>query len=252
MIPQWLLAGFWGWLAGSALLLGAMGGYFFRISRRWIAAVMAFGSGVLISALSIDLMQEAYRTGGFAASAGGFLGGAAAYTAANWALSRLGARHRKRSGGQQAEEAERPGSGLAIAIGALLDGIPESMVIGLSMIEGGRVSLVAVVAIFMSNLPEGLSSSAGMKRAGRSRAYIFGIWGGIAFLSGLAALGGFSVFHGLPNEAVAATTAIGAGAILAMLADTMIPEAFEEARDFAGLITVVGFLASFALSKWGD
>ena len=251
MIPRWLLAGLWGWLAGSALLLGALGGYFLRISSRWIAAVMAFGSGVLISALSLDLMQDSYRKGGFASAAGGFLGGAAAYTAANWAISRRGARHRKRSGNQQAEESERPGSGLAIAIGALLDGIPESIVIGLSMIGGGRVSLVAVVAIFLSNLPEGLSSSAGMKKAGRSRAYVFGIWGGIAFLSGLAALGGFSFFQGLPDEAIAATTAVGAGAILAMLADTMIPEAFEEARDFAGLITVVGFLSSFALSKWG-
>ena len=251
MIPRWLLAGLWGWLAGSALLLGALGGYFLRISSRWIAAVMAFGSGVLISALSLDLMQDAYRKGGFASAAGGFLGGAAAYTAGNWAISSRGARHRKRSGNQQAEESERPGSGLAIAIGALLDGIPESIVIGLSMIGGGRVSLVAVVAIFLSNLPEGLSSSAGMKKAGRSRAYVFGIWGGIAFLSGLAALGGFGFFQGLPDEVIAATTAVGAGAILAMLADTMIPEAFEEARDFAGLITVVGFLASFALSKWG-
>jgi ZIP family zinc transporter len=251
MMPSWLLAGFWGWIAGSALLMGAAAGYFLRISSRWIAAVMAFGSGVLISALTLDLMEEAYRKGGFASTAGGFLGGAAAYTAANWALSRRGARHRKRSGKQQSEESQHPGSGMAIAVGALLDGIPESIVIGLSMIGGGRVSFVAVVAIFLSNLPEGLSSSAGMKKAGRSGAYVFGIWGGIAFISGVAALGGFSLFRGLPAGVVAATTAVAAGAILAMLADTMIPEAFEEARDFAGMITVTGFLASFALSKWG-
>jgi ZIP family zinc transporter len=249
MIPRWLSAGLWGWFAGSALLLGAGGGYFLRISSRWIAAVMAFGAGVLISALSLDLMEEACRKGGLLSTAAGFLGGAAAYTAANRFLSRRGARHRKRSGTQQPEESKHPGSGLAIAVGALLDGIPESIVIGLSIIGGGRVSLVAVAAIFLSNLPEGLSSSVGMKKAGRSRAYIFGIWGGIAFISGLAALGGYGLFRSLPQEPVAATMAVAAGAILAMLTDTMIPEAVEEARDFAGLITVAGFLAAFALSR---
>jgi len=249
-IPTWLLAGFWGWLAGSALLIGALAGYYVRLSGRLIAGIMAFGSGVLISALSLDLMEEAYQKGGFPSAAGGFLAGAAVYTAANWVLSHRGARHRKRSGHLQAGESGHPGSGLAIAVGALLDGVPESIVIGLGMIEGGRVSTVAVVAFVLSNLPEGLSSAAGMRKAGRSASYVFAVWGGIAAISGLAALGGYGLFRSLPVEAVAATTAVGAGAILAMLADTMIPEAFEEARDFAGLITVLGFLASFAVSKW--
>jgi len=142
-------------------------------------------------------------------------------------------------------------SGAAIAVGALLDGIPESIVIGLSMLGGGKVSMVAVAAIFLSNVPEGLSSAAGMKKAGRSATYIFGIWGGIALASGVSALAGYTVFEGFSNEVVAATTAVAAGAILAMLADTMIPEAFQEAHDFAGLITVAGFLSAFALSKMG-
>src|SRR5205823_1453242 len=113
------------------------------------------------------------------------------------------------------------------------------------------VSTVAVAAIFLSNVPEGLSSAAGMKKAKRPAAYVFGIWGGIALASGLASLLGYTVFQHFPPGVVAATTAIAAGAILAMLVDTMIPEAFDVARDFAGLITVAGFLAAFALSKLG-
>jgi ZIP family zinc transporter len=249
MIPIWLQAGFWGWVAGSALLLGAAIGYFARVPQRLIAAIMAFGGGVLISALSFDLMDEAYKRGGFDSTAIGFVGGALVYTAANWFLSRQGAKHRKRSGDHQAQENEDGGGGMAIAVGALLDGIPESIVIGVSMIKGGAVSTVAVIAIFMSNLPEGLSSSAGMKRAKRSAGYIFGVWAGIALISGIAALVGYTLFSRFSEEVIAATTAVAAGAILAMLADTMIPEAFAEAHEFAGLITVVGFLAAFILTK---
>jgi ZIP family zinc transporter len=138
---------------------------------------------------------------------------------------------------------------MAIAVGALLDGIPESAVIGLSLLHGGAVSSVAVAAIFLSNIPEGLSSAVGMKRAGRSAAYVFGVWTGIAVISGLAALAGYAVFRYTSPSLVAATTAVAAGAILAMLVDTMIPEAFEEEHSLAGLITVAGFLAAFVLTK---
>src|SRR5919199_5807603 len=123
-MPTWLQAGFWGLVAGSALVLGAAAGYLARVPQRLIAAIMAFGGGVLISALAFDLMDEAYQRGGFDSTAIGFLGGAAIYTAANWYLSRRGAKHRKRSGDQQPSESDDSGSGLAIAIGALLDGIP--------------------------------------------------------------------------------------------------------------------------------
>ncbi|WP_338768269.1 ZIP family zinc transporter [Massilia sp. METH4] len=246
-IALWAQAGFWGFVAGAALLLGAAVGYWVAVPQRVIAGIMAFGSGVLISALSFDLMDEAFRQGGFNATAIGFLGGAVVYTAANRLLAAHGARHRKRSSGRQSTE----GSGTALALGALMDGIPESIVIGLSLLKGGAVSTVAVAAVFLSNIPEGLSSAAGMKRAGRSVQYIFAIWGGIALASSAAALVGYSVFQRFSAEVVAATTAVAAGAILAMLVDTMIPEAFEETHDYAGLITVGGFLAAFALSKLG-
>lgn len=250
-VPMGLQAALWGLLAGGALLIGAAVAWFVRVPQRLIAGIMAFGAGVLISALAFELMDEAYRRGGFGATAIGFVGGAAIYTAANWLLARYGARHRKRSQDQQPSESEDSGSGMAIAVGALLDGIPESIVIGLSPLQGGAVSTVAVAAIFLSNIPEGLSSAAGMRRAGRSAPYVFGVWGAIALASGVAAWVGYAVFRDFPAEIVAATTATAAGAILSMLVDTMVPEAFEHAHDATGLITVFGFLAAFTLSKMG-
>lgn len=242
-------AGLWGLLSGSALVLGAATAFLVKIPQRIVAGVMAFGSGVLISTVAFELMDEAYKRGGFDSTSAGFLAGAAVYTAANAYLSGQGAKHRKRSGQQQPNEGEDGGSGLAIAVGALLDGVPESMVIGLSLLGGGGVSLVTVAAVFLSNVPEGLSSAAGMRRAGRPAAYIFGVWGAIALASGFAAFLGCFLFDGASPEWIAATNAVAAGAILAMLADTMMPEAYEDAHNYAGMITALGFLVAFVLSK---
>ena len=247
-----LQAGLWGLLSGSALLIGALVGWFAPLPRRVVAGIMAFGAGVLISALSFELMDEAWQRGGFGPVAGGFLAGALTYTLCNFALSAWGARHRKRSTAEHREKdtANNPNNGGALAIGALLDGIPESIVIGVSLLKGGAVGWVAVVAVFLSNLPEGLSSAAGMRKEGKSALYVFSLWAGIALSAGVAALLGNIGFAGLPPEAIAATQAVAAGAILAMIVDTMVPEAFEGTHDFAGLIAVMGFLVAFMLSRW--
>src|SRR5919112_1629492 len=195
-MPIWLQAGLWGLIAGGALVLGAAIAWWVRVPPRIIAGIMAFGAGVLISALAFELVDEAVREGGPTATAIGFIAGASVYVAANALLDRRGARHRKRSGDQQPSEDEQSGSGAAIAIGALLDGIPESVVLGLSLLGGGGVGTAVLVAIFISNLPEGLSSAAGMKNAGRSAGYVFGVWGGIAVASGLAAMLGCLLLEG--------------------------------------------------------
>jgi zinc transporter, ZIP family len=250
-MPTWLQAGLWGLIAGGALVIGAAVAWWIRVPPKIIAGIMAFGAGVLISALAFELVEEAVRQGGAVATTIGFIAGAIVYVAANALLDRHGARHRKRSGDQQPSEDEQSGSGAAIAIGALLDGIPESVVLGIGLLGGGGVSLSVLAAVFISNVPEGLSSAAGMKSKGRSAGYVFGVWCAIAVVSALAALAGAALLGGAPPELIAVITAVAAGAILTMIADTMIPEAFERTRTWTGVITVVGFLVAFAIDVAG-
>ena len=227
----------WGLLAGSALLLGALIGWYVNPSRKITAAVMAFGSGVLMSAIAFDLMDEAAESGGLLATSTGFLLGATFFTAGAMLLSRTQLR-----GGKEGAAAA------AIALGATFDGIPEAIVIGLSVVQGAGVSLPIVIAIFLSNVPEGMSSATGLKAAGYSRAATFGLWAGIALMCASASLIGYTLFDGAAPEYAAIAQGVAAGAMLAMIADTMIPEAFDEQHDAAGLITALGFLVAFLLS----
>ena len=204
---------------------------------------MALGAGVLVSSVAFELMDKAYKMGGLDAAAAGLLLGAAVFYVADREVNRRGGERRKNAGDRQG------GSAAAIAIGALLDGIPESAAIGISLIEGGGVGIALVAAVFLSNVPEGLSSAAGMKRAGRSPAYVLGLWGAVTLASTLAALLGYLFLAGASGNVVAAIQSFAAGAILTMLASTMMPEAYEEGGPVVGIVTTVGFLLAFFLSR---
>jgi ZIP family zinc transporter len=241
-----LEAGFWGFVGGASLLIGALLGLYVGVPQRVIAIIAAAGAGVLVSSVAFELMEEAYRMGGFRAASIGILLGALAFFTADWAVCYLGGKHRKRSGGQQAG-----GSATAITIGAILDGIPESVAIGVSLIEGGAVGAVMVVAVFLSNVPESLSAASGMKKAGHSPTSILGLWGTVVAICAASALFGYLFLAGAPEELIAAILAFAAGAILTMLASTMFPEAYEEGGHVVGVVTTIGFLVAFVLSRLG-
>lgn len=243
--PVWAQAGLWGLLGGSSLVMGAAVAYLMDLSTRLTAGIMSFGCGILISAVAYDLIFEGFQAAGIRPIVIGAVTGSLAYAAANWAVSRFGGHHRKRSGQQQDQSTS---GGLAIAIGSLLDGIPESIVLGLSLLEGHGVSLAVFAAVFLSNFPEGLSSASGMKKAGRSKRYVFTLWSGIAIISGFAAVAGALLLRHSGAGTVALVQAVAAGALLTMVADTMLPEAVEGEHGAAGFLVVVGLLIAFALS----
>ena len=247
-MPSWSLALLSGAIGGATLLIGAALAWFFRVPPKLTAAVSAFGAGVLISALAYELVAEAADDGGLLPTVLGTLAGAIVFVGADALLSRAGAANRKSSSGSGG------GGGAAIAAGALIDGVPESIVLGLSVAQGGSaaaISVPIVAAVAISNLPEGLSSTAGMKADGRSVRYVFTVWGGIAAASAAAALVGFLVFATAPGAVVAFVTTVAAGAILAMISNTMIPEAFDRDNVLTGLYSVLGFVTAFTLHSLG-
>ncbi|WP_245808187.1 ZIP family metal transporter [Deinococcus hopiensis] len=193
--------------------------------------------------MAFELMDEAFDKGGFGAVSTGLLLGAVTFFLGDLAINRAGGKHRKRSAGQQQD-----GNASAIVLGTLMDGIPESMAIGVSLLAGGKVGWVFLAAVFLSNIPEGLSASAGLKRAGHHPTRILLMWTSIALLSAISAGLGYLFLRGAGPNVTSGIQAFAAGAILTMLSSTMLPEAFEEGGAMIGLATTCGFLAAFTLS----
>ncbi len=237
-----LSAFLWGLLAGASLIIGGLIALFFPISRRLIGLIMAFGAGVLISAVAFELVEEAVRTSaGSGGVASGLFFGALTFYGGDLLIDRLGGAQRKSSSGEQAS-----GSTLPIVLGTVLDGIPESIVLGLSLI-GGSVSISILAAIFISNIPEAIAGTTGLVQACWPRGRIMGMWGAVALLSALSALAGYTVFASAAPSTVAFVQAFAGGALLTMLADSMMPEAFEYGGKEVGLLTTLGFAVAFAL-----
>jgi ZIP family zinc transporter len=242
-----------GMISGGAILLGALLGLYLKIGHKLIAAIMAFGAGVLISALSIDLMNEGFEQSKEPFEMGiAFLAGALVFVLGDYFIDNNGGKFRKSVHGMQQNLSKKDpdeASGGAIFLGTLLDGIPESFVVGASVAAGGAGGFVFIVAVFLSNLPEGMSGTVSMKMSGMSTRHIILLWLGTLIVTVLSAIGGY-LFLGNASPVVnASIMAFASGAILAMLCDTMIPEAFKFGGRFVALITVAGFLLAFMLSK---
>jgi zinc transporter, ZIP family len=238
-----LEAGAWGLIGASSLLIGAVIGLLFRIPGRAIGLILGFGAGTLISAVAFELTEEAYRLGGADTVTLGLALGALSYFAGDEWLARRGAQDRMSM--QREEDAE---TSTALVLGAVLDGIPESAVIGLSLLAGGGVAVPVLAAVFLSNLPESISASTGMRRMGAGNGHVLRVWVAVTLVSGAAAAAGYALLDGASDDWVGLIEAFAGGAVLTMLADTMMPEAFREGGRVAGLFTVLGFALAYLLS----
>jgi len=231
-----------GSVSSAGLLVGAIAGSFSRLRHRRIAMAMSVGAGLLLAGVSLKVAADAIRIAGPVAAALSLLLGAAVFSASNALLTRFGAAYRKRCGEciQQPTESQLPGSGVAISLGNALDAAPEALVLGVAL-HDPVVPLTLVIAFSLGNLPMALSSTAGMRAAGRSYLYIFLLWNAIAIGAAVAIAAGYVGFGSLSQAWPPRLQAFGAGALLAMTVETMIPEAFHNSPRFSGLLAAFGF-----------
>ena len=240
----WLTAALYGFLSASGLLAGAAAGWWLNTHHRTIAGVTAVGVGLLIAVASLYLITSALETVTASMAALGALVGALGFSLLNLLLGRWGAGSRKRCGEciSQPTETEAPGSGQAIAFGSLLDAVPEALIIGATAATAGNgLPPAALVAAFaFGNFAEGLSSTAGMRDAGRGRAYVFLLWSAVALVTAAAAVFGYALFTG-GGAAQGLLESVAAGALIALVVETMTPEAVHGQPRFSGLLAMLGF-----------
>lgn len=234
-----LLAIWWGGLAAGSLLIG----YLLAnrgLSNRTIGMIMGIGAGALISAIAYELVPESVLVGRGMAMA--FALGALAFFVGDWLVDHRGGAARKDITGEQT------GSGAAIFIGTLLDNVPESLILGIGLALGGAVNVAFITAVFISNLPEGVAGTVNLAAAGYSHQRIFWMWVLLVLVSAASAGVGYFLINRRPELDGLYAQAFAAGAMLTMLADAMMPEAFEHGGKLVGLFTVMGFLAAAMLS----
>ena len=234
----------WGLLAASSLLIGGLLALRLRVGDRPLGLIMAFGAGVLISAVAYELVDEAFTTSkGAGGIAAGLTSGALVFFLGDAIIDRMGGSDRKSMAGKQ-----EAGTALAIVLGIVLDGIPESAVIGLTLLQGGSVGAAMLIAVFLSNLPEAIAATTGLRLSGWHPRNILGLWIVVMVVSALASLAGYALFDDASPSTIAFVLSFAAGAILTMLADTMMPEAFARGGKLVGLATTLGFGLAFAIS----
>lgn len=227
----------WGFIAASSLIFGGLLTFWFKIGSRMLGLIMAFGAGVLISAVAFEITPEAIEhAAGSGLAAFGLFAGALTFFAGDVLIGRMGGHGRKKIGASHSSEL-----GLPIVLGIVLDGIPESIVIGLSLLNGATVGLSLLIAVFLSNLPEAIAATSGLTAGGWSRLKVFGLWVMVAIVCGMASLAGYVLFENAAPSTIAFIQTFACGAILVMLADTMMPEAFQHGGKLAGIFTVLGF-----------
>jgi zinc transporter, ZIP family len=243
----------WGFIASIPLLIGSIIASIVNLPKQVIAIIMAFGSGVLVAALAFSLIEEAFSLSESITSVIiGFVLGGLSYTLANYILnrkSRGSTRHRKKSHGENAGGG-KDASGLALLVGSVMDNIPENMALGISLVTGGAVNIVLIAAIFLSNFPEGLSSAQGMKSNGRSKKYIVSLWSIAVVIGTISSVIGFTFLSNTAPSTISIAISFAAGAILVMLAESMIPEAHAEGGSSRiGIATMAGFAIAFILGR---
>ena len=238
-----LLAAGWGALAASSLIVGALIALVRTVPERPLGLIMAFGSGVLISSVAYELVEEAVAIGGQLPMAIGLAIGAIVFFVGDTLIDRLGG-----AGMGSVNGPAQPESGLPIVLGAALDAVPESIVLGLTITSGGQTGLAFFAAVFLANLPEGIAGTAGLRTSGWDAVRIIRLWSTVVVASAVAAFVGATFLAGGQGEIHAFILGFAGGAILTMLADTLMPEAFEHAGNLAGVVTTLGFGLAFALS----
>jgi zinc transporter, ZIP family len=231
----------WGGLAAASLLVGfalAWRG----LSKRVVGLVMGFGAGALIAAIAYELVPESVERGWDIVLF--LLAGAVVFFVMDWVVDHWGGSKRKTIAGEH-----EGSSGAVVYIGTLLDAVPESVVLGMGLAMGGSIRMAFLVAVFVSNVPEAVAGTLNLGAAGHSRGRILGMWVSLVLLSAAAAALGAGLVHALPSVDATLAQAFAAGAMLMMLADAMIPEAYEHGGKSTGLLTVLGFVVAAVLSS---